>query len=95
MSRKPDGRRLPATAQHEAFYREATRAIAQLARRYPAVRTIEIIAVLGRAAGYAVAMCHPHERDLARETALRNLDLAVADLVAAMPPAPDGPAGTA
>jgi hypothetical protein len=54
-------------------------------QRHPQVRTLEVIAALGRAAGYAIAMCYPDERDLARKTLVENVDQAVADVAA------DGP----
>jgi hypothetical protein len=77
---------LRATNQkHEALKDEMAEALKVICAKHPEIRNIEIIAVLGRVAGYCVAMCFPDERDLARQTAIMNLDAAVRDV------AQDGP----
>jgi hypothetical protein len=70
-------------AEHEAFKDEMIAEMKRACERHPSIRTMEIIAVFGRLAGYCVAMCYPDERDIARQTAIVNLDQAVSDV--AMP----------
>jgi len=69
-----------ATPDMEQCYQEMVAAIGKLTVRYPSIRNIELIALIGRMAGYCVAMCFPDERDLARQTAIENLDHAVSDV---------------
>lgn len=77
-----------ATPEHEAFYQDAIDGVRAAIDRHPNIRTLEVLAVLGRAAGYAVAMCNPDERDLATATVMENLKIALADVGA---PGPDRP----
>lgn len=76
-------RLMKATAEHEAFYQEVVAGMQVACKRHPSIRTIEIIATLGRMTGYCVAACFPDERDMARQIALTNIDQAVTDV--AMP----------
>lgn len=70
---------LKTNPEFDAFYTEVCTAMAGAAKKHPSIRNIEIIGILGRMTGYCVAMCHPDERDLARQTAIVNLDKAVED----------------
>lgn len=76
----------PPTADEEAFYQAICAEMQRQCRRFPKIRTIEIIAMLGRMSGYCVAMCYPDERDLVRATLIENMDRATSET------APDGPA---
>lgn len=82
--------RIPATPQQEAFYREAAEAVAAVIERYPDMQVLHVICCLARATGYSIAAAFPNERDLARATAIANMDQAVAD-VAQCPPAKEVP----
>jgi imidazoleglycerol phosphate dehydratase HisB len=57
-------------------------------RRDDSIRNIEIIACLGRMLGYCIAMAFPDERDLARQTAIVNMDQATADVAQHLPTRP-------
>lgn len=74
-----------ASADLEAFYAEAMTHFAVITKRYPNVRTLEVIAALSRATGYAIAACYPDERDLARATAIENMDQATRDVAQDVP----------
>ena len=90
----PQGRTIRASSAHEAFYQDAAKALKKVTDRHRGIRTIEVIACLGRMLGYTVAMCGPDERDLARLTAVENMDQATADLVPHLVGAPP-PSGRA
>lgn len=75
----------PASRDEERFYQAICADLQRQCRRFPKIRNIEIIAILSRMLGYCIAMCHPDERDLARATAIGNMDQATADV------AQDGP----
>jgi hypothetical protein len=69
----------PASAKMEAFYRDALVAVVQVAReKYgDEPKVIHMIAGLSKAVGMMVCACFPNERDLARETAIINMDDAI------------------
>jgi hypothetical protein len=73
--------------RHRAFYADALTALQRVIRDYPEIRNLEIIALFGQAAGTCIAMAYPDERDLARATAIENLDARLRELGAAMPTA--------
>jgi hypothetical protein len=73
------------TPEHEAFYQECVAGMQKACERHPNIRNAEIIAILGRMVGYCIAMCYPDERDLARHSAIVNMDMATKDV------APSGP----
>lgn len=90
MASNPTGgtmktRTVRASPELEAFYLEAMQAFAAVTKRYPNVRTLEVICALSRATGYAIATCYPDERDLARATAIENIDQATADVAQQLP----------
>lgn len=82
-------RTVKTSAEHEAFYQATVAGMRAACVRYPNIRNIEIIAILGRMAGYCIAMCFPAERDLARKMLIENVDRAVAE-TAANAPSPSG-----
>lgn len=69
----------PESAKLEAFYRDALTAIAKIAReKYgDEPKVLHMIAALSKAVGMMVCACFPSERDLARETAILNMDNAI------------------
>lgn len=69
----------PASAKLEAFYHDALMAIAKIAReKYgDEPKVLHMIAGLSKAIGMMVCACFPNERDLARETAILNMDEAI------------------
>lgn len=69
----------PTSAKLEAFYSEALTSIAKIAReRYgDEPKVLHMIAALSKAVGMMVCACFPNERDLARETAVVNMDDAI------------------
>lgn len=69
----------PASAKLEAFYRDALMAISKIAReKYgDEPKVLHMIAALSKAVGMMVCACYPNERDLARETAIVNMDDAI------------------
>lgn len=69
----------PASPKLEAFYHDALVAIAKIAReKYgDEPRVLHMIAGLSKAVGLMVCACMPNERDLARETAILNMDDAI------------------
>lgn len=71
---------IEASKDHEAFYQEVCAAMQLSCKHYPSIKNLDIIACLGRMTGYCVAMCFPSERDVARTTAIVNLDQAVKDV---------------
>lgn len=75
-----------ATPDHEAFYQDAMAALRSAIDRHPHIRALEVIAILARATGYAVATAYPDERDLARKTAIENMDQATRDVAQDAPP---------
>lgn len=77
-----------ATPELEAFYLEAMQSFAEVTKRHANIRTLEVIAALARATGYAIAACYPDERDLARKTAIENMDQATVDVAQPMPTRP-------
>lgn len=81
-------RTLRAEQKHEDFYQAAAAWLRDECARRPDIRNIEIIACLGRMAGYCVAMAFPDERDLARKTMIENMDQATADVAQGGPPRP-------
>lgn len=68
-----------ASAKLEAFYRDSLIAMAKIAReKYgDEPKVLHMIAALGKAAGMMVCACFPNERELARETAIVNMDDAI------------------
>lgn len=75
-----------ATPDHEAFFEAMCDAMKSHCDAHPELRNIEVIAILGRLAGYCIAMCYPDERDLARATAVTNMDKGTADVASGGPP---------
>lgn len=69
----------PASAKLEAFYHDALMAVAKIAReKYgDEPKVLHMIAGLSKAVGMMVCACFPNERDLARETAIVNMDDAI------------------
>lgn len=69
----------PASAKLEAFYRDSLIAMAKIAReKYgDEPKVLHMIAALGKACGMMVCSCFPNERDLARQTAIINMDDAI------------------
>lgn len=69
----------PASAKLEAFYKDALIAVAKVAReRYgDEPKVLHMLAAFGKACGMFVCACYPNERDLARETAIVNMDDAI------------------
>lgn len=66
-----------ATPEHEACYQELIAVIRKWADQNPSVQNKDILAMLGRAAGYCVAMCLPNERLRARDIAIKNMDAGI------------------
>ncbi len=68
-----------ASEKMEAFYADALNGIAKLAReKYNDEPTVlHMIAGLSKAVGMMVCACYPNERDLARATAIANMDSAI------------------
>jgi hypothetical protein len=64
----------PASPEVESCYQSMVEHLAELSRRHPDMRNVEIIAVLAKTVGYCIAMCEPDERDLARAMAIANID---------------------
>lgn len=79
-------RRTPANEEHEAIFQELVAQAAICCQAHPSVKNIELIAILARTVGYCIALCLPDERDLARETAIVNIDQATADAARPGPP---------
>lgn len=81
------GRVVPTTLKQEEFYRECMTAIAKIAReKYgDKPRVLDMIALLGRACGMMICAAYPNERDLARQTAIANIDHSVANFAAGEP----------
>src|ERR1017187_1696028 len=77
-----------ATPAHEAIYQDVIAALQASMKRHGDIRNIEIIALLGRMVGYCVALCYPDERDLARLTAIENLDATVRQVASTGPDRP-------
>jgi hypothetical protein len=69
-----------ATQEHEAFYHEVCAEMQRACKRHPSIRNLEIIACLARTLGYGIAACYPDERDIARHTAIMNIDQAAKDV---------------
>lgn len=69
----------PASAKLEAFYHDALMAVSKIAReKYgDEPKVLHMIAGLSKAVGMMVCACYPNERDLARETAILNMDDAI------------------
>lgn len=82
-----------ATPEMEAVYKDAAIFMQTLCARHPTIRTIEILAILGRMCGYAAATCFPAERDLAKQTVIENMNMACLEL--APVDGPSGPVGHA
>lgn len=78
-------RTVQATPDMEAAYQEVMAGLKRACDRFPSIRTLEVIALLSRATGYCVAACYPDERDLARATAIENIDQAVKDTAQDIP----------
>ena len=75
----------------EAFYQDAMAGFKAAIDKHSAsadIRTLEVIAALGRAAGYAIAACYPDERDLARKTLDENVSQAIRDTAQDAPTRP-------
>ncbi len=72
----------PASDEQERFWQDSASALSQVAKRYPNVTVLEVLALLGRMAGYSLASCFPSERDLAREVVIANMDAGLADMIA-------------
>lgn len=64
----------------ERLYQSLIKAMKRECDRDKSIRNVEIIATLGRAAGYCIAACYPNERDLARAMAIENMDRATKDV---------------
>jgi hypothetical protein len=77
-----------ATPEMEQFYAEAMAAVQVVIKKYPNIRTKEVIAMLARATGYAIAGCYPDERDLARQMAIENMDMGTAHVAIPGPTRP-------
>ena len=71
-----------ASAEEERYWQESMAALSAVTKRYPNITVLEVLAMLGRAAGYSLAACFPTERDLARECVINNMDSGLADLMA-------------
>lgn len=82
-----------ATPQMEAIYKDVAAHLQTVCAKNPNLRSIDIIAILGRMQGYALATCFPNERDLARQTAIMNMDIACEEV--AQIDGPQGPVGRA
>ena len=67
------------TKHEEDIYMSLVLEIKKKCDEYPEIRNVEIIGILGRVTGYCVAMCYPDERDIARATAIVNMDTAISD----------------
>lgn len=74
-----------ASPELEAFYQDAMRSLQAASERHKDIKTLHVLAALGRAAGYALAMCYPDERDLAEKTVVENMRQACADVVQYVP----------
>lgn len=73
------GKIIEASADIEAFYADSLKSIARLAKgKYKnSPKVIHMIACLGKAQGMLIAACEPGERRQGRETAIKNMDLAL------------------
>lgn len=69
----------PASAKLEAFYSDCLTVIAKIAREKYGnePKVLHMIAALSKANGMLVCACFPNERDIARETAILNMDDAI------------------
>lgn len=83
----PRARVQQASAKMEAFYHDALMSIAKIAReKYgDEPKVLHMIAGLSKAVGMMICACYPNERDLARETAIVNMDDAVKRYAAGEP----------
>lgn len=89
----PTLKSIQASPKHEAIYQEACDFLKGLCERNPDLRTVEIVAIIGRMGGYCLAMCYPNERDLTRQIVIENMDRACAQMAPA--DGIDGQAGRA
>lgn len=75
-----------ASNDHRAFYAEALEAVATIAKKHGNKATVlELIAVLSIATGRMICACYPNERDLARATAIKNIDHEIATMAQGEP----------
>jgi hypothetical protein len=88
------GKMTPANSDQEQFYQDVVHGFKRACKKHPKMRNMEIIAVTGRLIGYCIAMCFENERDLARKTAIINMDVAV-EQVGMTGPTAQGPEGHA
>lgn len=77
----------PASAKLEVFYADALKAVAKVAReKYgDEPKVLHMLAAFGKACGMFVCACYPNERDMARETAILNMDDAISRYAAGEP----------
>lgn len=61
------------TPEEEACYRELVAVIQKWTATSPAIKNVHVMAMLGRAAGYCIAMCLPAERNEARRIVDKNI----------------------
>lgn len=79
-------RQQPASKTLEAFYAEALTSISEIAKRHGnEAKVLDMIAVLSVGVGRLICACYPNERDLARATAIANIDHEVATLGQGVP----------
>lgn len=81
-------RRHPSEPKHEAFFQQMCADMKRHCDLHPELKNIDVIAVLGRLTGYCIAMAFPDERDLARATAIANMDHGTADVAQPGPTRP-------
>jgi len=77
----------PASAKMEAFYHDVLVSMAKIAReKYgDEPKVIHMIVALSKGVGMFICAAFPNERDLARETAIVNMDDAVKRYAAGEP----------
>lgn len=66
----------PTTEAHERTYQEIVEILRRRSEESPEMTNQDILAILGRAAGYCVGMHDPDQREIARATVTTNMDMA-------------------
>lgn len=69
-----DERIVTATEDEERCFREIVAVLKKWADTDPKIQNRHVMAMLGRMAGYCIAMCLPAERKLARRIVDLNID---------------------
>lgn len=73
---------IPATVKagmdHQRYYDLLTQKITKLSNRFPRMRNIDVISIIGRILGILIAGAPPDQRDAVRAVAIKNIDGGIA-----------------